>query len=91
MENTIQSWKGGRFMAVAQRGWSANSYDLSKIWFKTKCVDLRVCDIKSITSNCKSWLFQDMSAKPEEMIIHRHHYYGGLGIHSVKYKREAFS
>ena len=49
-------------------------------------IDLRVCDIKSITSNCKSRLYQDMFAKPEEMILHRPHYYGGLGMHSVKYK-----
>ena len=27
-----------------------------------------------------------MFAKPEEMIIHRPHHYGGLGLHSVKYK-----
>jgi hypothetical protein len=86
IENTIRPWKGGKFMAVTQRGWSINSYALSKIWFKTRCVDLRVCDIKSITSNCKSWLYQDMFAKPEEMILHRPHYYGGLGMHSVKYK-----
>jgi hypothetical protein len=27
-----------------------------------------------------------MFAKPEEMVIHRPHDYGGLGLHSVKYK-----
>ena len=86
IEHTIRPWKGGKFMPVTQRGWSVNSFALSKIWFKTKCVDLRVCDIKSITSNCKSWLYQDMFAKPEEMILHRPHQYGGLGMHSVKYK-----
>ena len=54
--------------------------------FKTRCVDLRVCDIKSITRNCKSWLYQDMFAKPEETVLHRPQHYGGLGMHSVKYK-----
>ena len=73
-------------MLVSQRGWSLNSYAQSKVWFRTKCVDLRVCDLKKITSACKSWLYQDMFAKPEEMILHRPHHYGGLGLHSVKYK-----
>ena len=63
-----------------------NCYALSKVWFRAKCVDLRVCDIKNITSSCKSWLYQDMFAKPEEMLLHRPHHYGGLGLHSTKYK-----
>ena len=73
-------------MPVTQRGWSLNSYALSKVWFRTKCVDMRSCDIVKITSLCKSWLYQDMLAKPEEMILHRPHHQGGLGLHSVKYK-----
>ena len=86
IKNTVGPWKAGKFMPITQRGWSLNSYALSKVWFRTKCVDLRVCDIKKITSTCKSWLYQDMFAKPEEMVIHRPHHYGGLGLHSVKYK-----
>ena len=86
VENTIRPWKGGKFMPITQRGWTINSYTQSKIWFRTRCVDLRVCDIKKITSSCKSWLYQDMFAKPEEKILHRPHHYGGLGMHSVRYK-----
>ena len=89
LENTIKPWKTGKFMPITQRGWSLNSYALSKIWFRTKCVDLRVCDIKKMTSSVKSWLYQDMFAKPEEMVIHRPHHYGGLGLHSIKYKAMA--
>ena len=73
-------------MPITQRGWSLNSYALSKVWFRTRCFDLRVGDIKKITSLCKSWLYQDRFAKPQEMVIHRPHYHGGLGLHSVKYK-----
>ena len=73
-------------MPVTQRGWSLNSYALSKVWSKTKCVDLRACDITNITKTYKSWLYQDMFAKPEEMILHRPQHYGGLGLHSLKYK-----
>ena len=86
MQNMVGPWKSGKFMAITQRGWSLNIYALSKVWFRTQCVDLRVCDIKKITSLCKSWLYQDMFAKPEEFILHRPHHYGGLGLHSVKYK-----
>ena len=86
IENTIRPWKAGKFMPITQRGWSLNSYALSKVWFKTHCIDLRVCDIKKITSLCKSWLYQDMFAKPEEMVIHRPLHHGGLGLHSIKYK-----
>ena len=86
VENTIRPWKGGKFMPITQRGWTLNCYALPKIWFRTKCVDLRVCDLTSITKSCKSWLYQDTFAKPEEMVLHRPHSYGGLGLHSVKYK-----
>ena len=73
VENTIRPWKGGKFMPITQRGWTLNSYALPKIWFRAKCVDLRVCDITSFTKSCKSWLYQDTFAKPEEMVIHRPH------------------
>ena len=56
------------------------------LWFRARCVDLRICDTKSITSSCKSWLYQDMFAKPEEMLLHRPLHYGGLGLQSPKYK-----
>ena len=61
-------------------------FALAKVWFRAKSVDLRQCDIKNITSSCKSWLYQDMFIKPEEMVLHRPPSYGGLGLHSVKYK-----
>ena len=89
IENTVRPWKGGKFMPVTQRGWSLNSYALSKIWSRTKCVDLRACDISNITKTYKSWLYQDMFAKPEEIMLHRPHHYGGLDLHSLKYKATA--
>ena len=86
VKNTVNPWKGGKFLPITQRGWSLNSYALSKVWFRAKSVDLRVGDVKAITSSCKSWLYQDMFAKPEEMVLHRPHSYGGIGLQSVKYK-----
>ena len=86
IQNTIRPWKAGKFLPITQRGWSINCYAYSKIWFRSRCIDLRVCDVKNITSTCKSWLYQDVLVKPEEMILHRPHLQGGLGLHSVKYK-----
>ena len=83
IKNTVNPWKAGKFLPVTQRGWSLNCYALSKVWFKAKSVDLRVCDI---TSSCKSWLYQDMLTKPEEMLLHRPPSYGGLGLQHIKFK-----
>ena len=86
MKSTVKPWKAGKFLPLTQRSWSLNCYALSKVWFRSRCVDLRVCDTNAITSSCKSWLFQDMFEKPAEMILHRPLHYGGLGLHSPKYK-----
>ena len=73
-------------MPITQRGWSVDSFAFSKVWFRTRCIDLRVCDIKKINSACKSWLYQDTFAKPEESVLYRPHQHGGLGLHTVKFK-----
>ena len=31
VDNTIRPWKAGKFMPVTQRGWSINSFALSKV------------------------------------------------------------
>ena len=56
IENTIRQWKSGKFMLLNMRGWSLNQYCLSKAWFKTHSVDIRVQDVTKITSLVKSWL-----------------------------------
>ena len=86
VKNTVNPWKAGKFLPITQRGWSLNAYALSKVWFRAKSVDLRVCDLNSISSSCKSWLYQDMLIKPEEMLLHRPPSYGGLGLHPIKQK-----
>ena len=86
IKNTVNPWKAGKFLPIVQRGWSLNSYALAKVWFRAKSVDLRQCDIQNITSSCKSWLYQEMFAKAEEMVLHCPLTYGGLCLHSVKYK-----
>ena len=89
IENTIRQWKSGKFMMLNMRGWSLNQYCLSKAWFKTHSVDIRVQDVNKITSQVKSWLYADMLLKPEELVMYRPSSYGGLGIHNVKVKAQA--
>ena len=86
VSSKINLWKGGKFMPLSMRSWSINTYGLSKVWFKTHSVDLRVLDITNINKSVKSWLYADMLFKPEEMIMVRSAQYGGLGVHDIKYK-----
>ena len=60
VKSTIGAWKSGKFLPLACRPFSVNSYCLSKVWFRTHSVDLRVGDIQAISSVCKSWIYQDM-------------------------------
>ena len=85
VEDTVRQWRSGKFMEISMRGFSVNSYLLSKVWFRCHSVDLRVADIKKITSLVKSFLYQDQYEKPEEMVMSRPIKFGGLGIYNVKY------
>ena len=86
VENTIKPWKAGKFMDISQRGFSINSYCISKVMFRCHTVDLRVGDISKITSSIKSFLYQDQFEKPEEIVMYRPTSYGGLGVMNVKYR-----
>ena len=84
MRDQIGSWKAGKFLALTSRPWSINSYCLSKLWYRTACIDLRAGDSDAITSNIKGWLYQDLLEKPQEMMIYRQPDQGGLGVHHVR-------
>ena len=86
VEGTIRPWKSGKFMPLNQRAWSVNQYCMSKVFFRTKSVDLRLMDITKITSQVKSWLYADQLLKPEELVMYRPASYGGLGVTNVKMK-----
>ena len=83
------AWRSGKFMPLTQRPWSINTYCLSKVWCKSNVIDLRVADITSINSKIKSWLYSDQFEKPEEMVLFRPTFMGGLNLHNVKYKSMA--
>ena len=71
-------------MPLTQRPFSANCYALSKVWFKCSAVNLRVQDIAAISSQIKSWLYQDLLVKPSELVLFRRAEDGGLGLLNVK-------
>ena len=83
IKNTVGPWKAGRFMPLSQRAFSANCYALSKVWFKCSVVNLRVQDNNVITSQIKSWLYQDLLIKPSELVLYRGTEVGGLGLMNV--------
>ena len=76
-------------MPLIQRGHSVKTYCLSKIWFKSASVDLRVLDITKITSLIKSWMYADQLEKPEELVLYRSRKQGGLNVINVKLRAMA--
>ena len=76
-------------MHMNLRSWSINQYCLPKMWFRTHSVDLRVQDVTKVTSLVKSWLYQHQFLKPEELVMYRPPYVGGLGVHNVMLKAQA--
>ena len=84
VKDTIGPWKGGKFMPLTMRPHSANTFALSKVWYRCSSINLRVSDSTSISSAIKSWLYQDLLQKPSELVLHRHCKDGGLGLLCVR-------
>ena len=86
IQKLIGCWRSGKFLPLTQRPFSANTYALSKIWFRTGCVNLRESDFKVVNSSVKKWLYADLFFKPEEMVLFRKVGDGGLGLTSCRHK-----
>ena len=82
----FNSWSSGKFMPLNLRLWSINCPALSKVWFKSASVDLRVKDITAITVSVKSWLYKDLLEKPVEIVMYRPASVRGLNVTNVKLK-----
>ena len=72
------------------RPFSANTYALSKVWFRCATVNLRETDMSAINSDIKRWLYADLLLKPEVAVLHRSVQHGGLSLTSVKQKALAY-
>ena len=44
VNSCIESWMAGKFMPLVSRPFSINTYCTSKVWFKSRSVDLRVAN-----------------------------------------------
>ena len=89
VQSRLASWKLGKFLPLVCRPFSLNTFCLSKVWFRTSCVDLRGLDITSITSKVKSYCYQDLFQKPSEVLLYRSVHEGGLGLYHLKSKAQA--
>ena len=84
IKNTVGPWKAGKFMPITLRPYSPNNYVLSKGWLKCNSINLRLADSNNISSQVKSWLYQDCYEKPSEIILYRDSKDGGLGLFHVR-------
>ena len=89
VKNIFGGWRAGRFMPMTDRGWSINTYGLSKVWYRTHCVDLRQSDINNINKSVRQYLFADQLEVPMEIVRYRSKVSGGLNIFHVKSKASA--
>ena len=76
-------------MPLTDRTKSKNIYAFSNIWYKTAVIDLRKGDEEKISSIAKSFIYQDMFEKPEELLLYRPENEGGLGLENVGLKAKA--
>ena len=86
VQGCIGGWKAGRFMPLTSRPFSLNTYCMSKVWFRSSSIDMRVGDITNITSKVKSYCYQDLLQKPSEVTLFRKVQDGGLGLQHVRCK-----
>ena len=84
VKDQVGSWKSGKFLPITSRPWSLNNYCLSNLWYRNGCLDVRLGDSSAIVSSVKSWLYQDMLEKLQEMVTFWQVELGGLGLHCVK-------
>ena len=73
-------------MPLSLRPYSANTYAMSKVWFKCSTISLRVQDISKINIKVKSWLYQDCFEKSSEIALNRQTKDGGLGLFHVRFR-----
>ena len=84
--DTINPWRIGRFMPLTDRGWSINTFALSKVWNKAHSVPFRQADLNHINKTIRNWLYSDLFLKPADIIKTRRKDEGGLNIFHVKSK-----
>ena len=59
IQYSVSPWKSGKFMPMTLRPYSANTFALSKAWFKCNSVNTRLSDINTINIQVKSLRYKD--------------------------------
>ena len=68
---------------------SVNTYALPQVLYRCMSVDLQEGDCNSMTSSIKSWMYDGLPEKPEEISLYRQREKGGIGLHHLKSKARA--
>ena len=80
LKNTVNPWKGGKFMSLLNRAHSVNCFASSKVWYRAGAINIKVKDTASCHSTIKSWIYRDLFEKPSEKVLFRSITEGGLGL-----------
>ena len=81
--DTVNAWRGGKFMSIVERGHSVNTYAFSKAVFRCSSVPLRLETEDRVHSAARVWMMQDCYEKPAATVLHRAPDDGGLGLYSI--------
>ena len=76
-------------MPLTDRAFSVNTYILSKTWFKSATINIKLGDIEVMESKIKSWIYQDLFEKPQSEVLYHKTTQGGLGLADMKQKMTA--
>ena len=84
VRDTINPWRGGKFMSIVERGHSVNTYAFSKAVFRCSSIPLRLETEERVQSAARVWILQDCYEKPAAAVLHRAPQEGGLGLYSMR-------
>ena len=90
VQKITNMWKSGHHMALVDRAHALNSNVLSKVWFRSASIPLRIQDTKNIMRAIKSWMMRDQfNHNISDQIVYRPIDQGGLGLFHVQSRCEA--
>ena len=80
VQDTIRSYKAGRHSPLICRPFTANTYIMSKVSYRSAVLNLRIQDTNKIQAAVKQWISQNLLLKPPEVLLFREVENGGLGL-----------
>ena len=90
VDKITNMWKSGRYMALVDRAHTLNSNVLSKVWFRTSSIPLRVQDVQGITRSMKAWMLKDQfNRNISDQIVYRPIEQGRLGLYHIQSRAES--